>query len=340
MKIILRLTSIIMLITILAACSSDDGASKDAGGGADKKSFFINPKNIGPAYWAVAEEGVKKAGEELGVEVTFNAPTEPSSSDQINMIEDMLIREFDGMAVSPNDAESAKTVINKAIDQDIEMITWDTDSEYSGRNYFVAPEDDYEIGKHFAKVMAEEIGEEGEVGIMLAGLGMQNQIDRVDGVEDYFAENHPDIEVVNIVDSDEDQEKSFNNAQNLINSYPNLKGIIGFSGGEPPAAAQAVKKNIEEGKLKKGDIAITGFAVPSLVEDYLKEEIINTIVTWDPAELGYLSVYVLNEMVEGNEITEDSLKEATQIDGISMTEDKIFTGTIELTKDNVDEFDF
>lgn len=65
----------------------------------EKRTYFVNPKMVGAAYWEYAKEGALKAGEDLGVEVIWNGTPEVDAAKQVNMIQDMLIREVDGMAI-------------------------------------------------------------------------------------------------------------------------------------------------------------------------------------------------------------------------------------------------
>ncbi|UOQ86995.1 autoinducer 2 ABC transporter substrate-binding protein [Gracilibacillus salinarum] len=333
----------LLFVLVLAACGSNDEAQGSAEGemevNEEMNSFFINPKSIGPAYFTAAEQGAEQAAEDLGVQVIFNAPTETSSSDQINMIQDMMVREVDGIGISPNDGEAVVPVISDAIEQDIPVVTWDSDAPNSERAFYVTPSTDSDLGEAFAEEIAQQMEGEGQVAFMVAGLGSTNQIDRVDAAEAYLEENYPEIEIVTVVASDDDQQKSYDNAQNLLNTYPDLAGIVGFAGGEPPAAAQAVTQAIESGRMEAGDIAITGFAVPSLVKGYIEDGIIEKIITWDPAVLGYTSVYVLNEMANGNSIPEGELT-IENIGSVYVEGQNIFSGTIDLTIDNVNDFDF
>ncbi|MDZ4910834.1 substrate-binding domain-containing protein, partial [Clostridium perfringens] len=106
----------------LAACGSTSGNQTDNGGKTNQgasgsRTYFMNPKSIGPAYWAAAEKGAKKAEADLKVKVLFNAPTEADSSKQINMIQDMLTRKVSGIGVAPNDAKAVGPVFKKAAGQ-------------------------------------------------------------------------------------------------------------------------------------------------------------------------------------------------------------------------------
>ncbi|MGG4345370.1 autoinducer 2 ABC transporter substrate-binding protein [Paenibacillus lautus] len=327
----------------LAACGSTSGNQTDNGGKTNQgasgsRTYFMNPKSIGPAYWAAAEKGAKKAEADLKVKVLFNAPTEADSSKQINMIQDMLTRKVSGIGVSPNDAKAVGPVFKKAAGQGVNIVTWDSDAPDTDRQYYVAPATDQEIGELLAKTIGEEIGGKGQVAFMVAGLGSQNQIAKSNAAKAYFAANYPGIEVVTTVASDDDQQKAYANAQNLLQTYPDLKGIIGFAGGEPPAAAEVVEQAVKAGTLEKNQVAITGIAVPSLVKNYIKNGTIKTDIIWDPGKLAYVTVYILDQLAQGKEI-KDGMDVPT-IGTVKVDGQSVFIGTLEVTNDNVDSFDF
>lgn len=327
----------------LAACGSTSGNQTDNGGKTNQgasgsRTYFMNPKSIGPAYWAAAEKGAKKAEADLKVKVLFNAPTEADSSKQINMIQDMLTRKVSGIGVSPNDAKTVGPVFKKAAGQGVNIVTWDSDAPDTDRQYYVAPATDQEIGELLAKTIGEEIGGKGQVAFMVAGLGSQNQIAKSNAAKAYFAANYPEIEVVTTVASDDDQQKAYANAQNLLQTYPDLKGIIGFAGGEPPAAAEVVEQAVKAGTLEKNQVAITGIAVPSVVKNYIKNGTIKTDIIWDPGKLAYVTVYIMDQLAQGKEIKDGM--EIPTIGTVKVDGQSVFIGTLEVTNDNVDSFDF
>jgi rhamnose transport system substrate-binding protein len=327
-----------LVLTALAGCSTSGNAGGDSTGAEGKRSYFVNPKSIGPAYWAAAEKGAKQAGVDLGVEVIFNAPTEADSSKQINMIQDMLTRQVTGIAVAPNDAKAVASIFKKAQDQGAQVVTWDSDAPETDRQYYVAPATDEELGVKLAEVIAQQMGGKGKLAFMVAGLGAQNQIAKAEAAKSYLAEKYPDIELVTTVASNDDQQKAYENAQNLLKTYPDLAGIIGFAGGEPPAAAQAVEQAVEAGTVQKGQIAITGIAVPSLMKEYVSRGTVETIIIWDPGKLGYASVYIMDQLAQGKEVTDGM--EIPTVGKIVLDGKNIFIGTIEINKDNVDSFGF
>ncbi|MFD2332928.1 autoinducer 2 ABC transporter substrate-binding protein [Cohnella sp. GCM10020058] len=347
-KVVLTVLAGVMALS-LAACSSSNnsggsnaapasGGSANAGSSAASRTYFINPKSIGPAYWAAAQKGAEQAAGDLNVKVVYNAPTEADSAKQINMIQDMLTRKVNGIGVSPNDAKAVGPIFKKALGQDVKIVTWDSDAPETDRQYYVAPDTDKTVGELLAKTIGDEIGGKGKVAFMVAGLGSENQIAKSDAAKAYFAANYPDIEVVTTVSSDDDQQKAYANAQNLIKTYPDLNGIIGFAGGEPPAAAEVVEQAVKAGTLKAGQIAITGIAVPSVVKNYINNGTIKTDIIWDPGKLAYTTVYVLDQLAQGKEIADGM--DIPTVGKVTVDGKNVFIGTLQVTKDNVDSFDF
>lgn len=342
-KLINVILSVSLIVLVAAACSSsgknESGvASSSPAESAGKRTYFINPKMTGPAYWAAAEKGARQAGIDLDIEVIYNASTEADSAKQINLIQDMLTRQVLGMAVAPNDGQAVRQIINKAMSDGINVVTWDADSPESDREYYVAAITDKLLGEIYAQEIADQLGGKGNVAFMVAGLGAQNQIDQMDGAKAYLESSYPDIKIVTTLASNDDQQKAFENAQNLLQSYQDLDGIIGFAAGELPAAAEAVEQAVADGSLQKGKIKIVGITVPSLGRDYVKNDTIEKIIVWDPGKLGYVTVYVLDQLAQGNEITDGM--EVPNVGPITVEGQNIYIGTIEVTKDNVDDYDF
>lgn len=333
----------VIMVCSLTACNGQgkDTEKGEGNNGADsngKKTFFINPKNIGPAYWAAAEKGALKAGEELGVNVIYNAPSDADSSKQISMINDMLARDITGMAISPNDANAIGQVIQSAVDKDVDVITWDSDATDSERAYFVASETQERLGEIYVEQMAQQIDGKGKIVFMVASLGAQNMITQVDAAKAYLEKNYPDIEVLEVYASNDEQQKAYENAQNILATYKELDGIVSFAGAESPAAAEAISEAVENGQIEKGEVALTGFGMPSLVKQYVENGIIERFCVWDPGVLGYVSVYVLNEMSKGTDIS--TLTEVPGIGEIRVEGENVYTGVIEVTKDNINDYDF
>ena len=299
--------------------------------------YYVCPKSVRASYWVSVENGAMAAGEELGVEVTFNGPSEADSAKQINMIEDMMVKGVNAIAVSPNDAQAIKPVISDAIADDISVVTFDSDAPESERAYYVGAASDHQIGIEMAAYVAEKIGYEGQVAFMCGGLAAENQVATMEAAKEEFSK-YPDIEIVATLASNNDMQKSYENATTLIETYPDLKALLGFTGGQSPAAAQVVEQKIAAGTLKEGQILITGTAFPSNTRQYIENGTIEQVFSWDPAKLGYMAVYAMHAVRNGEEINDG--EEFPLTGAVTVEDHKIWTGTLVINKDNVNDYDF
>jgi len=321
---------------------TEDTAASDTqdGSGASEinRKLFFCPKSVGFDYWTSAEKGIMEAAKTLGYDAVFNGPATTDSAQQISMIQDMLAQGIGGLAIAPNDAEAISATIKEAQDKGVNTITFDTDAPNSTRSYLVCPDSDYSMGQELGKMIAEEMGKEGQLAFMVASFSAENQVSKVEGATDYLKENCPDIEIVTTVNSDDDNETAFANAQTLLTTYPDLKGILGFAGAEAPQAAEAITQAISNGEVKEGQIAVTGIGFPNQCRPYIKSGVLKQVLSWNPTETGKVACYVLAAMAEGKPI------DATfTIEGVDLKiEDgtKVYHGCILLTPENIDEYDY
>ena len=328
MKKVLSIAALLLTtVMVTAACGSKEAAQpaapeagKEQSPAADsqgsengeKPLYFVNPKSIGYAYWDLAQKGAEAAGTDVGAEVVFNGTTDVNSAKQIDMIEDMMTRGATGLVVAPNDAKAVASVFSRARAQGINVITFDSDAPDTERQYYVGADTDQKLAEQLIDIIAEDIGGKGKIAFMVAGLGAENQI--------------------------AEMQVSLTNAQNLLKTYPDLKGIVGFAGGEAPSAAEAVEQAVNAGELEAGQVKITGIGWPNMCRDYIKNGTINKVLAWQSETLGYAGVYLLDCLDKGIKI-EGEMK---MPNGKTITIDgpNAFTGLIVISKDNVDDYDF
>ena len=319
----LILVALLVISCLAAAC-------------AEEKYLFFCPKCVGYDYWTAAEAGVMEGAAELGYTAVFNGPASTDSSQQITMIEDFMAQGISGLAIAPNDAEAIVYTIEDAQAAGINTITFDTDAPNSTRSYYVGPSSDYAMGEQLAEMIATEMGGKGQLAFMVASFSAENQVSKVEGATDYLAANYPEIEIVATVNSDDTNEKAFENAQTLIATYPELKGILGFAGAEAPQAAAAMSQAIENGDVAEGQIAITGIGFPSQSREYIKSGVLKQVLSWNPQETGKVGVYVLAALEEGKDITEVEVPDVT----LNIVDTNVYHGCLVLDINNIDDYTF
>ena len=325
-----------ILFTILATSGLFAAGRRDSG----KSTYFINPKMTGAAYWRAAEQGAKKAGQDLGVEIIWNGTSDVDAAAQINMISDMLVRNVKGMAVAVNDATSVTNVFQQAADKKIPVVTFDSDSSGAKRAYYIAGDTDESIGHAFLDALIKQMPEpKGKIAVMIASPSAANIIAWRDAALAKIKSDYPGLQIVGVYASGDSIDKAYENASSFIPANPDLAGILCLAGGETPSACKAVEEAVAKGILKPGQVKIGGMGIPSLVKDYMKNGTMTTSVMWNPMDLGYLAVWTVDQLVKGNPIT-NGQKVPGITNPIKVIGDTIYCGTFTFTAADVDKYPF
>jgi ABC-type sugar transport system substrate-binding protein len=294
------------------------------------------PKSIGHPYWTSCEVGANKAGKDLGIKIIFTAPTEEDVAKQIAVIEDLIARKVDAIIISPVDSKAIGPVIDKGQSRGVAMFTWDIDAPDTKRIFCTSvlpPEDQ---GRDFARALSKAINYRGKVALLTGALGSDMLNRRLDGAREIL-KKYPNIEIVGLEASADDFALGVSQMENLMQAHPNLKGVIGVSSQNPPAAATAV-----EAAGKSGKVLIYGMGLPKQNAAFIKRGTIQGLQLWDTRKMTYAAVkiaydYVTSGIIPDKEEVDFGWAGVFKIDlknGVAMVPSLIFD------KDNVDLFDF
>lgn len=335
------------IILIVSACSNHDGTNyriiykqntntHETIGKHDEKqaTIAIIPKVVNIPYFNAVKEGVNEAARALDVHVIYEGPVIADANQQIAIIEKMITKKVDVIAVSANDPQKLIPVLKKAKKQSIKVITWDADTSSEGREYFVNMVNPETLGRHLMDILAWNTEESGDFAIMTGAYSASNLNEWLKWIQTQLEEYYPNMNLVEIVATDDDPHKAYMQAKELLRNYPHLKGIIGNSSVGPPAAAQAVKEF-----KKSGKVSVVGLSSPNSMNDYLKDGSAQIITLWSPKKLGYLTVAIANNLNEG--IYPYDKQEIAGVGKIQLLGEMVIMGEpIDFTKENVDQYDF
>ena len=284
---------------VLTACGGSDeeasGGGGETGGGEGDLTMTFLPKNLGNPYFDTSNGGGKEAVEEFGGAFEEVGPQEASPDAQVQYINTAAQQGVSALVVSANDPKAICDAIAEAQDAGTKVVTFDSDTSPDCRDLYVNQASAEGIAKAQVDLIAEQIGGAGKVAILSASANATNQNAWIELMEEDIAANHPEIELVDTVYGDDDDQTSFDKTAALLQSHPDLKGIISPTTVGISAAARYLSDSDAKGK-----VALTGLGTPNQMREYVENGTVEAFALWNPADLGYLAAYAAKALVDGD----------------------------------------
>lgn len=299
-----------------------------------KYKIAVVSKISGIPYFNLADDGAAEAAKDLGVEVITAGPQVADAEHQIEVVEKLIQQGVDAIAIAANNPKALAPVMQKAKQQGIEVITWDSDSVPEARTFFVNQVDAETLGRHMMDLLASYMDERGPFAIMTGSASAMNLNEWIKWIKVQREEYYPNMELVDIVANDESPQKAYTLALELFKQHPNLKGAIGVASISPPALAKAAQ---DQGKT--GEFVVIGVSSPDIMRTYMMNGIAPVVTLWSPKKLGYLTVYLAKQLLDGK-MPYDG-QDIPNVGNILLKKDIVIMGEpLDFTKENVDEYDF
>src|SRR3954451_13110971 len=276
---------------VLSACGGNDSAS--GSGGDDAMTVTFLPKNLGNPYFDTSDKGGKTAVTEFKGKFEEVGPQEASPDAQVQYINTAAQQGVKALVVSANDPKAIGDALNEARDAGTKVVTFDSDTEPQYRDLYVNQASAEGIAKTQVDLVTKEIGDSGEVAILSASANATNQNAWIKLMKADLAKNHPNFKLVDIVYGNDDDQTSFDKTAALLQSHPNLKGIISPTTVGIAAAARYISTS-----KSKGKVMVTGLGTPNQMRKYVKDGTVKSFALWNPADLGYLAAYAAKALVD------------------------------------------
>ena len=196
-----------------------------------KKSVIaMMPKAKGDPYFISCKKGAEEAAKELGAELLWDGPTDLDPAKQNEVVEAWITRGVDVIAVSVENKEGISTVLRKAREKGIKVVTWDADAEKNARDYLINQATPQGIGETLMDETARIMGGKGEFAIITASLSAANQNEWIKYIKERLASKYPDMKLVTIQPSDGDRDRAFQETQNVLESLSKCESRHGHRG--------------------------------------------------------------------------------------------------------------
>ncbi|WP_378143753.1 rhamnose ABC transporter substrate-binding protein [Cnuibacter sp. UC19_7] len=341
-----RLASVAAVATAIAlaatGCASGggDASSTDGGSGGDAGTIAFLPKQLNNPYTDVVLGGGDTAAKEIGYNAETLGPLEASASAQVPFIEQATQEGANVIVIAANDPDAVGPSLKQAREGGAKIVAFDSDTNPDYRDVFVSQVVAKDVAQVQLDMIKEQIGGSGDVAILSATATATNQNEWIADMEDLIA-NDPAYSGINIVTKvygDDDADKSFKEAQGLLQSYPNLKGII-----SPTTVGIAAAAKYLSTSDYKGKVALTGLGLPNEMRSFIKDGTVTEFALWDPAQLGYVAAYAGKALQDGT-ITgaEGDTFQAGDLGEKTVGENGIIIvgPPTKFNADNIDDYDF
>ncbi len=259
-----------------------------------RKTIAVIPKGTSHQFWVSVENGAKKAGLDFNVDIVWSGPPQETEyGRQLEILEAMINRHVDGIAVAATERKVLNQAIERAAAAGIPVTVFDSGVETENYLSFVAT-DNVEAGRMGARELARLLGGKGNIAIMMNMPGSVSTLDRERGFTETLGKEFPNIKIVASQFGMSDRAKAMNAAENILTAQPHLDGV--FASSEPSSVgfSQALKARGLVGKIK----FVAFDSSESMIED-TKAGVIDAMVVQDPAKMGYEAVRTVVDKLNG-----------------------------------------
>ena len=260
-----------------------------------KMVFAFVPKLLDNPVFQVAWQGAQAGAADLGkgkIEVQRFAPVKSDAVEQAQIIESLIEKKVDGIAISVNDADALTESINRAVDAGIPVVCFDSDAPKSKRFAYYGTAN-FPSGKQMAEHFVKRMGTKGNIALLMGTPGAPNLEERRQGILEYL-KDYPDIKVVATEYCYDDVNKGISSMEAAMQAHPDLTGWIlpgAWALFTPPPGPFAAKK--------PGDITVVSIdALPEEL-DYVRQGYVQVLLGQKLWGWGYESVRLLMDYKAG-----------------------------------------
>ncbi len=298
---------VVTLLLLLPGCGGD--GSESGGGGAAGKPRLAFVVNMPAEFWTIAEHGVKAAAAECDVATTFHVPAGGQVEQQKRILEDLVAKGVDGIAVSPRDAANMTGLLDKIAARTL-LITHDSDAPASQRLAYVGMAN-YDAGRMCGQLVKQALPGGGRIVIMVGTLDQDNAKGRRQGLIDELLDRPHDptrfdpqnaklandkYEIRATFTTESQPQKCKASTQDSLVRWPDVNCFVGLFEYEPPAIFEAVKS-----ANRLGEVKIVGFDENDATLQGIVDGHIEGTIVQNPYEYGRQSVKLLADLVRAKD---------------------------------------
>ncbi|HEY4352777.1 MAG TPA: autoinducer 2 ABC transporter substrate-binding protein [Paraburkholderia sp.] len=281
----------------LTACALAAGIAATAYA-ATNETIVTVVKVTGISWFNRMDEGVKEFGKENpGITVYQTGPGRADAAQQLKIIEDLIAKKVNAIAVVPYDPPTLEPALKKAMDRGIKVVTHEADNE-KNTNVDVEAFDNSEYGAALNERLASCMHSEGKWATLVGSLGSRSQVQWADGGITNAQKKYPKMQLVEKnLETNNDGERAYEVAKEVLRKHPDLKGFQGSSSLDVIGIGRAVEESGLQGK-----ICVYGTGLPTEAGKFLESGAVNGIAFWDPKLAGIAMNKVAKMLIDGKTV--------------------------------------
>lgn len=222
--------------TASAAFGAD--APKRLTGGGSNIMYIITPSHSNPFFKTEAEVAAATA-KKLGYEVKA-VSHDDSPVKQSELFETAISDKAAAIICDNAGADATVAAVKRAYDNNIPTFLIDREINEQGIAQAQIVANNYQGAKGAAEVFVEAMGEEGEYAELLGLESDTNAKTRSTAFHEVI-DQYPDMKMVAQQTANWDQNLAYQKMETILNSHPNLKGVISGNDNMAVGAAAAIK---------------------------------------------------------------------------------------------------
>lgn len=300
-----RIALAALATVLLTSCANEE----------KKTTLAVVGKAAGGEYWLAVKHGAEKKAAELNVKLLYmGQPTEVDIAGQVDLVEGLIQRKVDGIAISPSDSKALSPVVKKAVDAGIKVVTIDSDTTEKDRLCYIGT-NNVQAGEVAGKEMLKLTGgKKAKVATITGVIGAQNLQERIEGFNKAVGD---ELTLLNVQPDNGNKDKAMAIAENTITANPDVAAFFSTTAIGGPAVAQALATSNKSGQIK----VISFDTTPTLIKQ-LKAGQVQVLIAQQPENMGAIGVESLLKAIKGEKLPP-----------------VIDTGVVAVTKENVAQFE-